>query len=71
MDKHAGHILIPLAASMFLFFISVFIFHIGFLELDMCDLLMEGAPSIEAISKLGKADALRWDLRLTGDVNSK
>ncbi len=37
----------------------------------MCDLLMEGAPSIEAISKLGKADALRWDLRLTGDVNSK
>lgn len=37
----------------------------------MCDLLMEGAPGIEAISKLGKADALRWDLRLTGDVNSK
>jgi hypothetical protein len=37
----------------------------------MCDFLMEGAPGIEAISKVGKADALRWDLRLIGDVNSK
>ncbi|HAU4857839.1 TPA: hypothetical protein F3L18_07420 [Aeromonas hydrophila] len=33
--------------------------------------LMEGAPGIEAIAKVGRADALRWDLRLTGDVNSK
>ncbi|PNO51532.1 hypothetical protein MC69_009715 [Aeromonas hydrophila] len=32
---------------------------------------MEGARGIEAIAKVGRADALRWDLRLTGDVNSK
>lgn len=37
----------------------------------MCEFLMEGALGIEAIAKVGKADALRWDLRLTGDVNSK
>ncbi|MBC8674409.1 hypothetical protein H2136_21715 [Aeromonas hydrophila] len=51
MDKHAGHIFIPLAASMFYF-------HIGFLELDMCDFLMEGAPGIEAIAKVGRADGI-------------
>ncbi len=29
--------------------------------------LMEDEPSIEAMAKVGRADALRWD----GDVNSK
>ncbi len=33
--------------------------------------LMEDEPGIEAIAKVGRADALRWDLRLAGDVNSK
>ncbi|MBW3843585.1 hypothetical protein GPV00_04920 [Aeromonas hydrophila] len=33
--------------------------------------LMEDELGIEAIAKVGRADALRWDLRLTGDVNSK
>ncbi|MBM0436103.1 hypothetical protein GO604_02135 [Aeromonas hydrophila subsp. ranae] len=37
----------------------------------MCDFLMEGAPGIEAMAKVGRADALCWDLRLTGYVNSK
>ncbi len=32
---------------------------------------MEGARGIEGMVKVGKADALRWDLRLIGDVNSK
>ncbi len=37
----------------------------------MCDFLMEDELGIEAMAKVGRADALRWDLRLTGDVNSK
>ncbi|QNF25751.1 hypothetical protein FT673_21945 [Aeromonas hydrophila] len=32
---------------------------------------MEDEPGIEAMAKVGRTDALRWDLRLTGDVSSK
>ncbi|HAT6342544.1 TPA: hypothetical protein JAJ28_000197 [Aeromonas hydrophila] len=32
---------------------------------------MEDVPGIEGMAKVGRADALRLDLRLTGDVNSK
>ncbi|MBQ4676972.1 hypothetical protein GOY19_04130 [Aeromonas hydrophila] len=33
--------------------------------------LMEDEPGIEVMVKVGRSDALRWELCLTGDVNSK
>ncbi|WP_158656436.1 MULTISPECIES: hypothetical protein [Aeromonas] len=43
--------------------------HTGLLDLDMRDFLMEGAPGIEGMAKVGRADGIV--LGSSGDVNSK